>query len=182
MHMGENPSSRRDSCLRPEPGVRDRAEQRRDGQGFDGFRMSGADRAPYGSSWFPCLRREDLSFSCSSPSCRYALVPSGPRNVATIIALFFSVSGLPEGDRCSGSRSDRLCSGGSSPPCSFLAAAGGIASALVMWGIKRAGGNTFGPVGVSVVGAVVHNIVQLAAAYLLFVKSVELFIFIPLFP
>ena len=44
----------------------------------------------------------------------------------------------------------------------------------------RMAGRLFGPVGVSVLGAVVHNLVQLGVAYF-FVKNTEIFIFIPVF-
>jgi heptaprenyl diphosphate synthase len=66
-------------------------------------------------------------------------------------------------------------------PVFLLAISGGIASALVMAAVRKAGGKTFGPVGISVAGAVAHNMTQIVAAYLIFVKSVELFIFIPFF-
>jgi len=66
-------------------------------------------------------------------------------------------------------------------PVFVLAISGGLASALVMAIVRKAGGRLFGPVGISVAGAVAHNFVQIAAAYLIFVKSVELFIFLPIF-
>jgi heptaprenyl diphosphate synthase len=66
-------------------------------------------------------------------------------------------------------------------PVFVLAISGGLASTIVMAAVQRAGRRVFGPVGISVAGAVAHNIVQIALAYLIFVKSVELFIFIPIF-
>ena len=66
-------------------------------------------------------------------------------------------------------------------PLFVFAFSGGIVSALVMACVLRYTGNIFGPVGISVLGAVAHNIVQLVVAYLFFVKSVEIFIFIPVF-
>lgn len=65
-------------------------------------------------------------------------------------------------------------------PGFVFALAGGIASTLVMAFVMRST-KLFGPVGISVLGAVAHNIVQLAVAYFLFVRSAELFIFIPVF-
>lgn len=66
-------------------------------------------------------------------------------------------------------------------PLFVLSLGGGLASVVVMAGMFRFGGRWFGPVGVSVLGAVAHNIVQLGAAYLLFVRNAELFIFTPVF-
>lgn len=65
-------------------------------------------------------------------------------------------------------------------PVFVFALAGGIVSVLVM-GFALRSLKVFGPVGVSVLGAVSHNVIQLVVAYLLFVKSSELFIFIPVF-
>jgi heptaprenyl diphosphate synthase len=66
-------------------------------------------------------------------------------------------------------------------PVFVFALCGGLASAVVMALAYRYGKRIFSPVGISVLGAVVHNIVQLVVAYLLFVKSMEIFIFIPVF-
>lgn len=66
-------------------------------------------------------------------------------------------------------------------PLFILAISGGLASTLVMAAVRKAGNRVFGPVGISVAGAVAHNLVQIAAAYFIFVKSVELFIFLPFF-
>jgi len=66
-------------------------------------------------------------------------------------------------------------------PVFVFAISGGLASALFMALMLRYTKNMFGPVGISVLGAVVHNMVQLLIAYLFFVKSVEMFIFIPVF-
>ncbi len=66
-------------------------------------------------------------------------------------------------------------------PVFFLAMGGGIASTFVMALFHRTGKRIFGPVGISVAGAVAHNLAQLAIAYLLFVKSMEIFIFTPVF-
>lgn len=66
-------------------------------------------------------------------------------------------------------------------PVFIFALSGGIASALVMMVVLRFWGRIFGPIGISVLGALAHNIIQLFIAYLFFVKSVKIFIFIPLF-
>ncbi len=62
-------------------------------------------------------------------------------------------------------------------PVFVFALCGGLASAVVMAAAYRYGKRIFGPVGISVLGAAVHNLVQLLVAYLLFVKSIEIFIF-----
>jgi heptaprenyl diphosphate synthase len=66
-------------------------------------------------------------------------------------------------------------------PVFLFALSGGIASVLIMALVIRYTKQVFGPVGISVLGAVAHNMVQLFVAYLLFVKSMEIFIFIPVF-
>lgn len=66
-------------------------------------------------------------------------------------------------------------------PVFVFALCGGLASAIVMAAAYRYGKRIFSPVGISVLGAVVHNVVQLLVAYLLFVKSIEIFIFTPVF-
>ncbi len=66
-------------------------------------------------------------------------------------------------------------------PVFVFAFAGGLASVAVMGLAMQYTNRVFGPVGISVLGAVAHNIVQLAIAYLLFIKSAEIFIFIPIF-
>jgi heptaprenyl diphosphate synthase len=66
-------------------------------------------------------------------------------------------------------------------PVFIFALAGGLASVVVMAIVFRYAKKVFGPVGISVLGAVAHNMVQLFIAYLLFIKSAEIFIFIPVF-
>jgi len=66
-------------------------------------------------------------------------------------------------------------------PVFLFALSGGLASVLIMAFVMRYTKQLFGPVGISVLGAVAHNMVQLFVAYLLFVKSIEIFIFTPVF-
>ncbi len=66
-------------------------------------------------------------------------------------------------------------------PLFLLALSGGLVSVLVMALAMKFTARILGPVGWSVLGAAAHNAVQLAVAYLLFVKSAELFIFTPVF-
>lgn len=65
-------------------------------------------------------------------------------------------------------------------PLFLFAFAGGLASVLVMAAAARLSGRLFSPVGISVLGAVAHNLVQLGVAYF-FVNNAEMFIFIPIF-
>lgn len=105
----------------------------------------------------------------------------GLGNIATIIALFLFSLGDSLKVTVLRVVLGSLVLGRLFTPLFMLAITGSLASAFTMWLVKKAGRGTLGPVGVSVAGAVVHNLVQLAAAYLLFVKSIELFIFIPIF-
>ncbi len=66
-------------------------------------------------------------------------------------------------------------------PIFIFALSGGLASLIIMTLVMRYTKGVFGPVGISVLGAVAHNMVQLLVAYLLFVKSIEIFILIPVF-
>ena len=66
-----------------------------------------------------------------------------------------------------------------SPPF-FLSISAGIASTLVMGAALRWGGAFFSPVGISVLGGVVHNLTQLFVAYLLIIHHVEIFYLFPL--
>lgn len=66
-------------------------------------------------------------------------------------------------------------------PVFIFALGGGIASFFAMWIFWKYFNRIFSPVGISVIGAIFHNMVQLLIAYLLFVKSRELLIFLPLF-
>ncbi|MEW6602415.1 MAG: Gx transporter family protein [Nitrospirota bacterium] len=58
-------------------------------------------------------------------------------------------------------------------PAFVMSLGGGVASTLVMWGLKVIFGRLFSPVSVSIFGALTHNIVQLFLAYLLFVRRIE---------
>ena len=66
-------------------------------------------------------------------------------------------------------------------PIFIFALSGGLASVIIMTLVMQYTKGVFGPVGISVLGAVAHNMVQLLVAYLLFVKSIEIFILIPVF-
>jgi len=66
-------------------------------------------------------------------------------------------------------------------PIFVFALSGGLASVLIMAFVMRYSRRIFGPVGISVFGALAHNMVQLFVAYLIYVKSVGIFIFFPVF-
>ncbi|MBA7584170.1 hypothetical protein ES708_26123 [subsurface metagenome] len=105
----------------------------------------------------------------------------GLGNIATILALMFF--GFGDALKVTLLRVflGALVLGRLFSPIFIFALFGGIASTLVMALAMKRTGNVFSPVGISVLGAFVHNIVQLYLAYLLFVKSTEIFIFIPVF-
>ena len=105
----------------------------------------------------------------------------GLGNVATILALM--IFGFRDAAKVTMLRIvlGALVLGRLFSPVFLFALSGGFASLFVMAFVMRYSGRVFGPVGISVFGAVAHNMVQLFVAYLLFVKSIEVFIFIPVF-
>ena len=104
----------------------------------------------------------------------------GLGNIATILALMFF--GFSDAIKVTTLRIvlGSLVLGRLFTPVFTLALCGGLVSALVMAGVMRST-RIFGPVGISILGAVSHNMIQILVAYLLFVKSTEIFIFIPIF-
>lgn len=104
----------------------------------------------------------------------------GLGNIATILALFFF--GISDAFKVTVLRVvlGALVLGRLFTPVFVFALCGGLASTVVMAFVLRYT-RIFGPVGISVLGASAHNMVQLLVAYLLFVKSEELFIFLPVF-
>ncbi|TNF52695.1 Gx transporter family protein [bacterium] len=63
-------------------------------------------------------------------------------------------------------------------PAFALSLAGGIASTLVMWSAKILAGRILSPMGLSLLGALSHNVAQLFMAYLFFVRRLEAILFI----
>lgn len=63
-------------------------------------------------------------------------------------------------------------------PAFVLSLGGGVSSALTMWASKILFRRLFGPIGLSLIGALTHNIAQLFLAYLFFVRRLEAVIFI----
>ncbi len=63
-------------------------------------------------------------------------------------------------------------------PAFAMSLGGGITSTLVMWSARVLLGRLCGPVSLSVLGALAHNIAQLFVAYLFFVKRLEAILFI----
>lgn len=72
-----------------------------------------------------------------------------------------------------------LLSGRFLSPFFLFALGAGIPSFWIMAGIKRLFGRAFGPIGVSIAGAVSHNMFQLAIAYLIVVRSLGVFYLAP---
>ena len=73
-----------------------------------------------------------------------------------------------------------LISGGLGGPAFLVSGGAGLASLAVMAAVKRAGPTLFSPVGLSTVGALIHQVMQLILAYLLFIDHASLFAFLPL--
>ena len=66
-------------------------------------------------------------------------------------------------------------------PAFILSAGGGIASVIAMGLSIKLFKNLFGAVGISLIGALFHNIAQLSLAYFLFIQRIEaMFIIAPL--
>lgn len=65
-------------------------------------------------------------------------------------------------------------------PAFLLSAAGGGCSILIMGLAFRFGGGILSEVGVSVLGALVHNVAQLVTAYALIVRNEGIFVLLPL--
>ena len=63
-------------------------------------------------------------------------------------------------------------------PAFVLSLSGGVSSTLIMWVAKILFGRLLSPIGLSLIGALIHNIVQLFFAYLFFVRRIEAIIFI----
>ena len=58
-------------------------------------------------------------------------------------------------------------------PAFVMSLGGGVASTLIMWALKEIFRRLIGPVSLSILGALTHNVVQLFLAYFLFVKRIE---------
>lgn len=63
-------------------------------------------------------------------------------------------------------------------PSFILSLGGGVASTAAMGFIYSISGSLFGPVGLSLVGSVSHNLTQLLLAYFLFIQRIEAIIII----
>jgi len=63
-------------------------------------------------------------------------------------------------------------------PAFVLSLGGGVSSTLVMWMTMVLFGRLLSPIGLSLFGALAHNIAQLFLAYLFFVRRLEAIIFI----
>lgn len=66
-------------------------------------------------------------------------------------------------------------------PFFFFALSGGLVSTCIMWLAYRLGGRVFSLIGISILGALAHNLTQLFVAYKLYVKRVEVFYLLPVF-
>lgn len=73
-----------------------------------------------------------------------------------------------------------LASGLFGSPAFSLSLAGGTCAILAMGLVHRLFGRVFSEIGVSLVGAVAHNLAQLMVAYLLLVRNEGIFLLLPL--
>ena len=74
-----------------------------------------------------------------------------------------------------------LLSGGLGGPAFVIGGGAGLASMAIMGGILQWGRGWFSPIGLSVLGAVTHQSVQLALAYSLYIRSQGVLALMPLF-
>lgn len=100
----------------------------------------------------------------------------GLANIATVIALYLFGAGMALEVTILRSLIAGLLRG--SVVGLFLSFSGGLVSTLVMIALFLVFDDTFSVVGVSVAGAVTHNVVQLLAAFLL-VRHAALFFYMP---
>jgi heptaprenyl diphosphate synthase len=63
-------------------------------------------------------------------------------------------------------------------PAFIMSLGGGITSTLVMWTVIVVSRRILGPVGVSITGALTHNVTQLVLAYALFVRQLKAIVLI----
>jgi len=66
-------------------------------------------------------------------------------------------------------------------PGFLLSLSGGVLSTVGMGVSRTLGGRLFSPLGLSLIGAFLHNIAQLSIAYIFFVKRIELILYISSF-
>ncbi len=66
-------------------------------------------------------------------------------------------------------------------PFFFFGLSGGIVSTCVMWVFYVIGKRVFSLVGISIIGALAHNMIQLFLAYLIYIKRAEVFYLLPVF-
>ena len=66
-------------------------------------------------------------------------------------------------------------------PFFFFGLLGGIVSTCVMWIFYVIGKKVFSLIGISILGALAHNVVQLFLAYIMYIKRTEVFYLLPLF-
>lgn len=73
-----------------------------------------------------------------------------------------------------------LASGLFGSPAFILSLAGGLSAVLAMGLVWRLAGEFLSEIGVSLVGAVAHNVAQLGVAYLVLIKNPGIFLLLPL--
>lgn len=73
-----------------------------------------------------------------------------------------------------------LVAGGLAGPAFWIALPSAIAAALMMAAWRSAAGDRFSILGISVVGALTHNVIQLFMAYVLLVRHSHIFYLFPL--
>lgn len=73
-----------------------------------------------------------------------------------------------------------LIAGSFAGPAFWIALPSGICAALIMAGCRAVAGERLSIIGISMIGALTHNLVQLVAAWLLLVQQPQIFYLFPL--
>jgi len=73
-----------------------------------------------------------------------------------------------------------LASGLFGSPAFLLSLAGGLSAILAMGLAYRFGARVFSEIGISVIGATVHNVAQLMAAYVILIRNEAVLLLLPL--
>ncbi len=105
----------------------------------------------------------------------------GLGNITTLLCLY--MYGIKDASLVTGVRIffGGLFSGSFLGPTFILSLGGAIVSLTAMSLVEKRLGRYFSPVGVSVFGALGHNIAQLVLAYLVIIKSVKIIFLLPMF-
>jgi heptaprenyl diphosphate synthase len=105
----------------------------------------------------------------------------GLGNAAVLLALLVQGTGAGLAVAAIKALGGGLLSGGFGGPAFVIGGGAGMASVLIMGLVQRWAGGLFSPVGISILGALTHQCVQLGLAYLFYVRQSGLWALLPIF-